>query len=153
MKLKSIANFWMPDKKRGTMTLMKKGQEFEIDHSDEGELIYNLLRDLRVTIIDSKFVLEKAEYICLHEFSYENQEGLPRYGSVRKEITLGQEKAVELMVRGFIKPADDGGWVPAKLLGPILKEDKVKKMFDFDEPRENRLLEEVRHHRVRGGHE
>ena len=113
-----------------------KGEEFEVDDSDEGELIYNLLRDLRITIIDSKFVPVQGEYICIHDFSYENQ-GLPRYGSVGKEITLGQEKATEFLVRGLLKPSSSDGWTPVKLLGATVKETEVRKMYDPEEVKEN----------------
>jgi hypothetical protein len=40
-------------------------------------------------------------------------------------------------VSGHVKPVDEDGWTPRKLLGPIIKEDKVKKMFDdIVEPKE-----------------
>lgn len=133
MKLRALRSFRMEDKKRGTMVVREKEETFEIDHSEEGELIYNLLRDLRVTVVDPKFVPVKGQYICLHGFSYENEHGFPRSASPGKEITLEQERASELLVKGFIKPIDDNAWMPVKLFGSFLEEDKIKKMFD-DEP-------------------
>lgn len=132
MKLKAIANSWMNDSKRGCMVERKKGEEFDMDPSDEGEAIYSLL--WRITIIDEKFIPLVGEYIGVHSTTYTNKDGNTRHISPGQSSNLDQETASRLLVGRFIKPADENQWTPRKLLGPVLKEDKVKRMFDEPEP-------------------
>lgn len=137
MKLKSLANFRMEDKKRGMMIERTIGEEFEMDEREEGEVIYTLLRDLRMTIIDEKFVPVSWRYTVIHAISYINENGERRDGILGREITLPQDLAVKFLVSGHVRPIDESGWTPQKLLQPTVKGTNPKKMFDDDQPKRN----------------
>jgi hypothetical protein len=130
MKLKAIQNFWGMDKKRGARVVRKKDEPFEMDESTEAEDIYFALMAGRVVVVDEKFIPGSWRYICVHSFSYENAEGLQRFCGLGSEVTFSQELACKYLVSGYIKPVDPDGWTPRKLLGPIVKDGEVKKMFD-----------------------
>jgi hypothetical protein len=141
MKLKALADFFMEDKKRGVMIARKAGEIFEMDETEgadrclsAGQAIYSLLRDLRVTVVDEKFIPKKWRYLVVHDISFSNEAGESRSARPGAEVTLPQELACKFLVSGYIKPVDPDGWVPARLLGPAVKSTEPKKMFDDPTP-------------------
>ena len=120
----------MQDKKRGANVARKIGEEFTVDETEEGELIYGMLTSGRAMVVDEKFIPKSWRYFCRHSFSYVNADGLPRFCSAGSEITLSQEQACKYLVSGYIRPVDETGWTPRKLLGATVKEGSVRQMFD-----------------------
>jgi hypothetical protein len=134
MKLKTLRSFSHIDQKTGRLMVRKKETEFIMDETAQGEEIFSLLGMGRVTIIDDSIVPKTGRYLCLYGFPYETAEAFLRSAQPGAEVSLPRETAVRLLVSGHIKPIDEDGWTPRKLLGPILKEDKIKKMFDDPVP-------------------
>lgn len=137
MKLKALKSFMMPDRKRGMTITRKIDEEFEADEMEEGELIYGMLTSSRATVIDEKFIPKSWRYICVHSFSYAQADASRKSCSAGSEITLDQEQGCRYMAAGFVRPVDDLGWTPKKLLRPTVKENTVKQMFDnVEQPKE-----------------
>jgi len=129
MQLRALRSFRLNDRKTGRMINQEKGSLFELDHAEEGELIYSLLQSRSAYVEDEKFIPKSWRYVCVHAFHFKN-EGILRSVTPGREVTLSQKVASEFLSIGFIKPVDEDGWTPKKLLGPTVKEDNVKKMFD-----------------------
>ena len=137
MKLKALRNFYQTDKKTGRRRALKAGEIFEMDETDhaDAEAIYDLLSAVKVTVADEKFIPLSWRYLVVCSFQYTDSEGLLKSPQPRQEITLNQEVASRFLTSGHIRPVDDAGWTPQKLLGPVIKSD-VKRMFDDPAPRE-----------------
>ncbi len=145
MKLKALRGFWMMDKKRGVSVARKIGEEFTVDEAEEGELIYGMLAAGRATVVDEKFIPLSWRYVCTHSFTFQNVEGLPVSCSVGKEMIFSQDQACKYLVNGYIRPVDESGWTPKKLLGSIVKEATIKQMFDdLPKPKESWVMKEGR---------
>lgn len=143
MKLKALADFFMEDKTRGVMVPRKKDEVFEMDETEggdkclsAGQAIYSLLRDLRVTVVDEKFIPKNWRYLVVHEITFSNEAGEARGASPGTEISLPQDLACRFLVSGHVKPVDPDGWTPARLLGPAVKSTEVKVMFDQEPVKE-----------------
>lgn len=132
MKLKAIKAFWMHDKKTARNFIRAKDEEFEIDHHDEAETVYQMLHDLVATVIDEKFIPKKAKYTVLANVIFDTPEGR-KFFSPNMEIELDQAIACRLMVSRHVRPVSDSQWRPSTLLKDNVRDDKVKRMFD-DEP-------------------
>ena len=131
MKLKTLKGHWAKDEKRGVMIERKVGEEFCLDETGlkEAEVIYQLLRDLQVTVVDEKFIPKSGKYEAL--FPHQYQKDGERRGLVPGvEVALTQEQAAPLLISGHIRPVDPEGWVPKKLLQPGVKGNPPIQMFD-----------------------
>jgi len=129
MKLKALKNFWLPDARRGISIQKKIDDQFDLDETELGPLIFEILQTGRGRVVDEKFVPKSGRYLCKRSFSYTSVEGLPAFCGSGKEITLSQETAGPLLVLGHVVPVDDG-WTPQKLLAPMVRDGEPKKMFD-----------------------
>ncbi len=131
MKVKAMERtFYMLERKTGKFIPRKPNEQFEMDEDTEREEIYSMLQMGRITIIDEKFIPLSWRYTVIYWFIYKNENGQTREATPGKEIMLSQEIACKFLTSGHIVPVDPDGWRPRNLLGPTVKEDKIKKMFD-----------------------
>ena len=119
MKLRSLKNFWRSDPKLGRVVDTRKGDEFSMDEATEAAEIYTYLDNLRVTVVDTRFIPLSGRYVILRSGGARKENGENIHLAKGQEITLDQETACKLMTLGYIKPLDEHGWIPRKLLQPV----------------------------------
>jgi hypothetical protein len=145
MKLRALRNFYFSDKKRGSFTALKVGDNFEIDEVADGPEIFMLLQAGRATVDDDRFVKEGADYYCVVACSLPLPEGGFKNLRAGDYASLLVEIAVRLMLTGHVRPADEFGWQPRHLLGGNLNPvGEPKRMFDDGEAPKVSWMERAR---------
>lgn len=136
MKVRMLKNARVPDRKMGIILDRKAGEEFEVDHDEEKELLYGLITTQRATIIDTRFIPLEGRYKCIHGVSEPGRDGKPLIFTSGEVYTIPQEKACRLMALGFVRPEKEEQWSVKKLMEVEVTDKPVKRMFpDLEPPR------------------